>query len=49
MYKPDVETDYLEEIRKTIKFKKWFFGHYHDNKNVSAEEILLYEQLIPIP
>ena len=24
------------------------FGHYHDNKNVSAEEILLYEQIIRI-
>ena len=48
LYKSDMLTKYLEEIRQTVKFKKWFFGHYHDNKNVNAEEILLYEQIIRI-
>ena len=48
MYKPDILTNYLEEIRQTVKFKKWFFGHYHDNRNVNAEEILLWEQIIRI-
>ena len=48
LYKPDMLTKYLEEIRQTTKFKKWFFGHYHDNKNVNTEEILLYEQIIRI-
>jgi len=47
-YKPDLLTQYLEEIRQTTKFKKWFFGHYHDNRNVNAEELLLYEQIIRI-
>nr|WP_027872335.1 metallophosphoesterase family protein [[Eubacterium] cellulosolvens] len=47
-YKPDPLTNYLEEIRQKTKFKKWFFGHYHDNKNVNTEEILLYEQIIRI-
>ena len=48
MFTPDVLTNYLEQIRQTVKFKKWFFGHYHDNKNVIAKEILLYEQVIRI-
>lgn len=48
MYKPDIETTYLEEIRQNTSFKKWFFGQYHDNRNVNAEEILLYEQIIRI-
>ena len=47
-FKPDILTDYFEELRQTVQFKKWFFGHYHDNRNVSAEEILLYEQVIRI-
>lgn len=46
--KPDIETDYLEEIKQTIQFKKWFFGHYHDNRNVSKKEILIYEQFVRI-
>ena len=48
LFTPDVLTNYLEQIRQTVTFKKWFFGHYHDNKNVNADEILLYEQLIRI-
>lgn len=48
MYKPDRATAFLEEIQQNTKFKKWFFGHYHDNRNVNAEEILLYEQIIRI-
>lgn len=48
MYTPDIETTYLEEIRQNVRFKKWFFGHYHDNRNVNTEEILLYEQIIRI-
>lgn len=48
MFTPDTLTNYFQELRETIRFKKWFFGHYHDNKNVNAEEILLYEQIIRI-
>lgn len=48
MFIPDVLTQYLEQIRQTVTYKKWFFGHYHDNKNVNMEEILLYEQIVRI-
>lgn len=48
LYKPDIETAYFEEIRQHISFRKWFFGHYHNNLNVNAEEILIYEQIIRI-
>ena len=48
MYKPDRETDYLEFIKNYVNYKKWFFGHYHDNRNIFDKEILIYEQLIRI-
>ena len=47
-YKPDNLTMYLEEIRQKTNFKKWFFGHYHENRNVNAQEIMIYEQIIRI-
>lgn len=47
-YKPDVLNNYFEELRQKVEFKKWFFGHYHDNLNVSDKEILIYEQIIRI-
>lgn len=48
LYSKDYLNEYLEEIRQKCKFKKWFFGHYHDNRNVNAEEILIWEQIIRI-
>lgn len=48
MYKPDRLTDYFMEVEGKLQFKKWFFGHYHDNRNVDEKHILLYEQMIQI-
>ena len=36
-YKRDYLNEYLEKIRQSAKFKKWFFGHYHNNKNVNMK------------
>ena len=44
----DGNHEYFEEIRQNVQFTKWFFGYYHDNRNVNAKEILLYEQVIRI-
>ncbi len=48
LYKSDRETDYLEFIKNYANYQKWFFGHYHDNRNISDKEILIYEQMIRI-
>lgn len=31
-----------------ISFRKRFFGHYHNNAEISEKEILLYEQMMRI-
>ena len=33
----DVAEEYLGEVRKILKFKKWYFGHWHINKKISFE------------
>ena len=48
MFKSDRLTDYLQDVDEKLKYKKWFFGHYHDNCNVSEKHILLYEQIVRI-
>ncbi|MDO5406201.1 MAG: metallophosphoesterase [Eubacteriales bacterium] len=48
LFQPDNLTAYLEEIRQTCTYKKWFFGHYHDNRNVTDKDLMLYEQIIRI-
>lgn len=47
-YKKDILTDYLQKISEKCEFKKWFFGHYHDYKQVNSQFILLYEDIVPL-
>ena len=47
-YQRDALTDFFDEIQERCKFRYWFFGHYHNNRSVNAQEILLYEQIMRI-
>lgn len=44
----DKLTLWFDEIQQKLDFKKWFFGHYHDDKNILDKYILLYDQIIRI-
>ena len=49
LYHPDEYSKWLEvEIRQKVKYKKWFFGHYHLNLDVNEKEICLFERRIRI-
>lgn len=47
-YKADILTAYFAAIAEDTKFEKWFFGHYHDNRQIMGKFIMLYEQIIRI-
>lgn len=47
-YKADELTEYFDAIAEKTKFKKWFFGHYHDNRQIMCDYVMLYEQIIRI-
>ena len=47
-FKKDILTDYLQEISEKCEFKKWYFGHYHDYKQVNSQFTLLYENIVPL-
>ena len=44
----DILTKYLQEIKEKLTYKKWFFGHHHMDKVISAEEICLFEQIVQV-
>lgn len=48
LYKKDYLTDYLQKISEKLEFKKWYFGHYYDNKQVNEQYVLLYEDIVPL-
>lgn len=47
-YKKDSLTDYLQTISEKCEFDKWYFGHYHENKNINEKFTVLYEDVVPI-
>jgi len=48
LYKQDVLTKYLENIRQRTEYKRHFFGHMHVDRAVNDKDIVLYEQIIRI-
>lgn len=47
-YQTDALTDFFNLVKERCQFKKWYFGHYHDDCIVSARENLLYTQVIEL-
>ena len=41
----DALNEYLESIKIKTKFKKWFFGHYHDDREISDNFMLMYKEI----
>ena len=48
LLKPDILTDYLQEIEGKLGYKHWFFGHYHMELDVDDKHSLLYHAIVPI-
>ena len=46
--KPDEHTAFLEEIRWRTDYKRWFAGHYHEDRQITMQDAVLYEQIIRI-
>lgn len=39
---------FLEEIETYVKFKHWYFGHYHDDIQLDDKHTLLYKKVVRI-
>ena len=49
LFKSDILTMYFDDLlNRGLKFNRWFFGHYHDNRQIMSKFIMLYEQIIRI-
>lgn len=46
LYSTDRLTDYLDVVRKTIEYKKWFFGHMHVDRQITKKDYCLYKQIV---
>lgn len=47
-FKADVLTEYFDRVDGTVDFDYWFFGHYHNDRQIREKYLLLYMQFIRI-
>jgi len=48
-YEHDKLTNFFESvIKEKLQFKKWFFGHYHENLTIYEKYICLYDRIVEI-
>ncbi len=41
-------THFLEQIKNKLSYEKWFFGHYHVDKQVDFKHICLFNKILRI-
>lgn len=44
----DVLTDFFFMLEKRLEYKHWYFGHFHDDKEIDEKHTLLYRKIIQI-
>ena len=47
-YENDPMVSFLDRVCSDLTFKRWFFGHYHVDKQVNEQFIALYNKVIPM-
>lgn len=47
-YENDSLTSFLDRVQQDLRFKRWFFGHYHTDRQLGEQFIALYDKIIPI-
>lgn len=47
-YENDPLTGFLERVRMDLTFKRWFFGHYHIDRQINEQFVAVYNRMIPL-
>ena len=48
LYKPDILTNYLDDLKTTTDYGRHIFGHMHINQAINDKDMCLYEQIVRI-
>lgn len=47
-YENDALTGFFERVLMDLKFKRWFFGHYHVDRQINEQFLALYNTIVPV-
>lgn len=45
-YSTDRLTNFFDDIKTKLTYDKWYFGHYHIDKNATDKDIAIFENII---
>ena len=45
-YKATKLTEFFDAIKREVKYKKWYFGHYHEDRNIDRKHSCLYNDIV---
>lgn len=48
MYGNDILTEYFETIKDKTEYSKWYFGHYHEDREIDSKHQVLYDKIVKI-
>jgi len=48
-YEKDILTEYLEQIKNTVSFEHWFYGHYHKDRTIYNKFTCVCDAVIELP
>ncbi len=41
-------TNFFDELDNNLGFKRWYFGHFHRDRDVDDRHTVLYERIVPL-
>lgn len=47
-YPPDRLTEFFDQLEERLRFRRWYFGHYHDDVGLGEKHCLLYRAVRPL-
>lgn len=47
-YENDPLVSFLERVRVDLQFKRWYFGHYHIDRQLNEQFVALYDKVVPL-
>ena len=47
-YEKDELTEFLESVKNKLTYRKWFFGHYHKDKQFDSKHCMVFDKVIKL-
>ena len=47
-YEENILTDFLDELKDSEQYEKWFFGHYHKDLEIDPKHIAVFDRIIAL-